>query len=292
MLLSMYLQANGLTQGDAARLVGCDKSQITKICSQSYPNWEQKTEEYIQILRDSGYTQSISDVFRVNSDVVIPTRSVAEFNALADDLLDPEGSLSSSLGMVIGKAERGKTHTGESYVRKNPDACRVLYVEGTTMVQMLRDICSALANTRPVTFGDCLSVIEESCKLRRRLVIIDEADKCPVSMLELMRGVNERCAVPFIFVGEEGLKTKIERIPRLLSRIRKPIVLFDIIGPVDVSAFYMSACGVELDRALAQTLTSRARGAFRSVVNDALALAKMARASGIKTVTPEMVSNL
>jgi len=292
MSLRSVLSANKLTIGSAARIIDMDKSTVSKICSQTYPNWEQKEQECIQKLTKKGYTKIIPDQFSVDTDVVVTTRSVDAFVSLADDLSDPEGSKSSSLGMVIGTAERGKTHSARYYVDTHPDACYALFIEGSTRVSFLRDICESLAGIRPITFGTCLSVIHEACRQRRRLIIIDEADKLPVSFLELVRGINERCSVPILLTGEEGLKAKIDRVPRLRSRIRHPVVLYEQINCIDVAAFYANACGIDIDRHIAETLTKRCRGAWRSLVNDALALAKIGRASGIATVTPEMIEKL
>ncbi|MDR0301521.1 MAG: ATP-binding protein [Treponema sp.] len=292
MSLRTVITANKLTLGSAARILELDKSTISKICSQTYPNWEQKEEQCIQDLAKKGYTKIVPDQFNVDTDVVVPTRSVDAFVSLADDLSDPEGSACSSLGMVIGVAERGKTHSARWYVETHPDACYVLFIEGSTRVSLLRDICEALSGIRPITFGACLSSIHEACSRRRRLIIIDEADKLPVSFLELIRGINERCAVPILLTGEEGLKAKVDKVPRLRSRIRKPVVLYEQINFVDVAAFYANACGIDIDRHIAETLAKRCRGAWRSLVNDALALARIGRASGIATVTPEMIEKL
>ena len=292
MSLRSILAANRLSNGAAAKILGVDKSTVSKVCSQSYPNWEQKEDEFIQVLGGKGYTKTVPDQFVVDTDVLVATRSVDAFINLADDLSDPEGSRCSSLGMVIGTAERGKTHTARWYTETHQDACYVLYIETTTRVQFLRDICDALSSVRPKTFGGCLSLIHEACSQRQRLIIIDEADKLPIPFLELIRGINERCNVPVLLAGEEGLKTKIDGVPRLRSRIRKPVVLYETLNAVDVGVFYSSACGIEIDRDIADTLCKRAKGAWRSLVNDALALARMGRASGIATVTPEMIEKL
>ena len=292
MSLRSVLSANRLTIGSAARILDLDKSTISKICSQTYPNWEQKEEDCIRNLAAKGYNKTVPDQFTVDTDVVVTTRSVDAFVSLADDLSDPEGSKCSSLGMVIGTAERGKTHTARYYVETHPDACYVLFIEGTSRSNFIRDICEVLANMRPYSFGDCLSLIHEACSQRRRLIIIDEADKLPVPFMELLRGINERCNVPILLAGEEGLKVKIDKVPRLYSRIRKPVVLYEQINCIDVAAFYANACGIDIDRHIAETLTKRSRGAWRSLVNDALALAKIGRASGIATITPEMIEKL
>lgn len=292
MSLSTILATNKLSMGETARIVHCDKSMISKICSQTYPGWEQKEQEVIKLLEEAGYDTSIPQDFTVNTDVLVTTRSVSEFYALADDLSEPDSSLSSSLGMAIGSAERGKTHASKWYAQNNETAAYVLYIDGATKVQLLRDICEALANTRPYSFGACISVIEATCRFSRRLVIIDEADKCPVSHLEMLRGINERCGLPFLLTGEEGLKGKMDHVPRLKSRIRKPIVLFEPVKDIDVAAYYQAACGIAIDRHTAETLARRARGGFRTVANESIALAKIGRASGLNTITPAMLEQL
>ncbi|MCL2270889.1 MAG: AAA family ATPase [Treponema sp.] len=292
MSLRSILSANRLSIGKAAHALGVDKSTVSKVCSQTYPGWEQKEKDFIKTLNERGYSKIVPDQFDVDTDVLVPTRSVDAFINLADDLADPGGSRCSSLGMVIGTAERGKTHTARWYVDTHPDACYVLYIEMSTRVQFLRDICESLANIRPLTFGACLALIHESCSRRSRLIIIDEADKLPVPFLELLRGINERCSVPILLAGEEGLKSKIDGVPRLRSRVRKPVVLYESLNAIDVAVFYSNACGIEIDRDIADALVKRSRGAWRSLVNDTLALARMGRASGIATVTPEMIEKL
>jgi hypothetical protein len=108
----------------------------------------------------------------------------------------------------------------------------------------------------------------------------------------MLRGVNERCSLPVLLVGEEGLKAKTDQVPRLRSRIRKPVVLFEEATEVDVAAYYMQAAGISIGRDIATALARHARGGFRTVVNEAGELARMANASGIRTVTEALVRQL
>lgn len=287
-----YIENNRLSMQEAARLIGVDKSQVVKVCTHTYPNWEDKEVEFIEKLRQAGYTQTIPHGITIDTDVLVLTPSVSNFQALADDLSNPEGTMSSSIGMAIGTAERGKSHSSHWYVQTNPNSAYVLYVDGSTKVQLLRDICDAIAHTRPYSFGHCLSTLEETCKYNRKLIIIDEADKLPVSHLEMLRGINERCNLPILLVGEEGLKTKTDRVPRLRSRIRQPVVLFERAASVDVIAYYHEAAGIDIDRATAEKLVKHANGGFRSIVNDSIAISKMSKASGINTITENMLNKL
>lgn len=288
-MLRNWMENNKLSMQDAARIIGVDKSQIVKICQHNYPNWQEKETEYIERLKSAGYRNTIPQGITIDPDVLVLTPSVSRFKALADDLASPDGTMSSSIGMAIGTAERGKSHTSKWYVQKNSNAAYVLYVDGSTKTQLLRDICDAVAHTRP---HKCLMVLEENCRYTRRLVIIDEADKLPVRFLEIIRAVNERCQLPFLLVGEEGLKTKTDRVPRLRSRIRKPIVLFERAHAVEVAAYYHEAAGIDISQEVAERLVRHAQGGFRSIVNDSIAISKMSKASGLSTITENMLDKL
>lgn len=292
MNLRNVIENNRLSMQEAANALGVDKTQVVKVCNRTYPHWEEKEIEFIHKLQEAGYTNTIPQGINIDTDVLVLNQNVDNFQKLADDLSDPEGSLSSSIGMAIGTAERGKTHAAKWYVQENSQAAYVLYVDGASKVQLLRDICEAIAHTRPYSFSGCIATLEETCKYNRRLVIIDEADKLPVQQLELLRGINERCKLPFLLVGEEGLKTKTDRVPRLRSRIRQPIVLFERARTVDVVAYYHEAAGIEIDRQTAERLCKHANGGFRSIVNDSLSISKMSKASALDTITDKMLEQL
>ena len=290
--LNKFLQANGLSMKAAADLVGCDKSVIVKVCNQTYYEWQRKEEDIIESLQRAGYTKLPPEQLAISSDVLVKTNNVNRFFSLADTLLDPDGSLTASLGMCIGTAERGKTYAAQHYVQRNPNAVYIQYIEGSSRCQVLRSICYQLTGCRPYSFGACVSTLEEISRLGRHLVIIDEADKCPLSILEMLRGINEVCKLPFLFVGEEALKGKMDAVPRLRSRIRRPIVVFDPLTITDVSVYWSMAAGLSLDQATLEQLYRRARAGFRTLSNDALALTKIANASGLTTITPAMLDAL
>lgn len=290
--LRQIMEANRLSMQEAARVLGVDKTQVVKVCNRTYPHWEEKEIEFIHHLQEAGYTNTIPKGINIHTDVLVMNQNVMNFQALADDLSDPTGSLSSSIGMAIGTAERGKTHAAKWYAQENQNACYVLFVDGSSRVQLLRDICYAIAYTRPYSFSGCVATLEEACKYNRRLVIIDEADKLPVQLLEMLRGINERCNLPFLLVGEEGLKTKTDRVPRLRSRIRQPVVLFERAKSVDVAAYYHEAAGLQITRETAERLARHANGGFRSIVNDSIALSKMSKASALDTITEKMLDQL
>ncbi len=293
MTLKKIIEGNGLSMQAAAKRLGVDKSQIVKVCNHTYPNWEQKERQFIDSLIAFGCREDIiPHGIEINTNVLVLTRSVDNFQSLADDLANPDGSLSSSIGMVIGTAERGKTHSAKWYCQNNPDAAYVLFIDGSSKVQLLRDICEAIANTRPYSFSRCVTCLGETCKYSRRIVIIDEADKLPTAYLEMLRGINERCNLPFVLVGEEELKRKTDRVPRLRSRIRQPVVVFERASSLDVAAYYHEAAGIDITREQAQRLVVHANYGFRSIVNDSIVLSKMSKASAMDSITQKMLDQL
>ncbi len=293
MELKTYLKSNKLSYSDVARITGLNKSTVSRVAAKEYPKWEAKSEEIMKALKQAGCQAPAEKTkLAMSNDAMVITKSVSAYKDLADDLTDPDSTLSSSLGMVIGTAERGKTYTSKWYAAQNPSAVYVLFIDGSSVTQMLRDICDALANTRPYSMGKCITVLEQACRFNRRLVIIDEADKCPVKHLETLRGINERCNLPFLFVGEEGLKSKIDYVPRLHSRVRKPMVIFEPAKEVEIATFYQTACGLKLDVPMVKELSKRAKGGFRTIANDARALTTIANASGLKTLTSEMLTQI
>ena len=61
---------------------------------------------------------------------------------------------------------------------------------------------------------------------------------------------------------------------------------------MDVATYYMQSAGLSIDKETASLLTKHARGGFRTVVNEANELARMANTSGIKTITETLVKQL
>ena len=86
--LRTCIESNRLSMQEAARVLGVDKSQIVKICQQTYPNWQDKETEYVARLREAGYTASIPQGITIDTDVLVLTPSVTRFKELADDLIE------------------------------------------------------------------------------------------------------------------------------------------------------------------------------------------------------------
>ena len=134
--------------------------------------------------------------------------------------------------------------------------------------------------------------IKQAASARRRLVIIDEADKMPVAFLEMLRALNEAAGLPLALVGEDRLHSKMAAIPRLRSRIRNPYISFNAIDPSEVMIYYQTAAGIDVDPSAVNYLWQKAKGDFRTIANDAFAAVEMMKANAMRKLTLEAARSL
>jgi DNA transposition AAA+ family ATPase len=294
MKLCEVMEQKGMSVADVARLTGKSKSVISLVKNGKYPKQDEAESEILSLLAKDGYVEQESEFrrLRVARDVFVKTENVKRFDALADELIDPEGDLTSSIGVVVGRAGRGKTFAARRYAVQNLDAAYTLFIDGFSLVTLAREIAYELTGAKPRFFAECIDAIAESTITKRRLVIIDEADKMPKKHFEMVRALNERCAVPVVLVGEENIKKIIDSERRLKSRVRD-IVPFEPISVVDIAVYYKQAVGISnIEGEILKTLWKRSGGDFRFVVKDAFAIVRILNASRIDAITPAVIKML
>lgn len=125
----------------------------------------------------------------------------------------------------------------------------------------------------------------------RRLVVIDEADLLEMKCLEMLRNLNELCACPVVFVGEESLKVKIGARRRLFSRIRRRLD-FGPINQHDIAYFLRTALGVNVGPDVTSIIHRRANGDWRPVLTTVIGIERAMKASNISDITADMVNNV
>lgn len=293
--LNSILERNKISQAEAARIAGVDKSLICRVISGDYKGWEDKEDEIITALKNDGIQTQFESFkrYRVDHTTFITTENVKQFEDLAMDLLE-NPNLTSSIGVAKGTAGRGKTAAAKHFVSTNRDTIYVLYVDGYSHQMLAREIAYEMTGVKARSFSDNIAFITAATNKYRRLVVIDEADKMPGKHLEMLRSLNERCSLPLLLVGEETLYQRMAEEPRRLSRIRKPLVDFKRVSIYDIALFYEQAIGINLEqsRDALMLLLERSRGDFRLVVSDAMAICKVLNASGINTITREVIASL
>lgn len=222
--------------------------------------------------------------------VFIPTQNFQKFDRLCEELLS--SSVGIEMAAVIGRAGRGKSTSAERVVTMNPNVIYVLYKEGDSHLDLLREIAFVLTGgTRPRYRQRCFEIIQGDLAQRRRIIIVDDADRMNTRCLNGLRNIHDICHVPILLVGEEALAGNLSRERRLISRTRD-VLHFEPVRQPDIVVFYRKALGLDLAPELAVKLLRHSDGDFRAVLKDAIKAERVMAASGIKKITEQVVNEV
>ncbi len=289
-MLAELMNYHKLSLSKVEAITGLDRSTISLLRAKKYNGNRELELQAVEKLKEAGYELPAFVRLTVKPDVFVTTENVVKFQSLCDELKSTD--LTSSFGIVSGRAGRGKTRTAIWYTVQNPqDAVYVLYIDGMSIPQLAREICYEVTGLRPRSFYDCLIEIEKTTRLKRKLILIDEADKMPKKYIEMLRGFNERCLCPVVLIGEETITGRLNEERRLRSRARQ-IINFEPLTVSDVVTFYQMAVGIDIDPSVAVLLWERAKGDFRVVVRDAYSVVRILNTNETTEVTAEVVSKL
>ena len=294
--LNELLKVTGLTQTDISEKMGWSRAQVSLIAAKKYDNWQGKVMEVFRYLAANGYVpeeyiekgDSVSPEIEIDTGAIIMTDNYNAVFNLADGLIAPESLLNASIGMVLGKAGYGKTTAVKRYAVEHMDAVYVLYM-GFARTSLFRRIAEEMIGRSVGTYYGNIRLIEEATSVCRKLIIIDEADRVPLPILEDLRTLNENAGVPLLLVGEESLASTVRKADRIESRIRKPVIAFKPIDTATVIALYKKACGLSIDVDIAKKLISMCGRDFRVAVNDMQHIVSIMNQNGVPEVTKEVI---
>lgn len=222
----------------------------------------------------------------MREDVFISTQNFQKFQGLVDDVLGT--SLGVEIAVVLGAYGRGKTRAAQRIISMNGGTVYVYYEPRMSLAGLVREIAFALGGVRPRSSDACVEVIKEELSIRRRAVLVDEADQMSVSQLNQLRAFHDLHRAPLVLIGEDALWRKIAREGRVASRVRQ-VLRFEPITQADLVVFYRQAVDQAVTPAQAAQLLRAAKGDFRSVVVGAARAERIMRASGIKDITDDIV---
>jgi hypothetical protein len=156
---------------------------------------------------------------------------------------------------------------------------------------MLAELCRQLNGSEPRTVDRAKRTAAESLEKRPRTILVDEADRLNIDLVEHFRDVHDMVGVPVVLIGEERLFPTINARRRIWSRVMQTVEF----GPItceDILLFALEAATLRLDPDAAEKIGTRAGGDFRLVWAHIHALEQMARAAGTKNVDAKMVEAL
>lgn len=222
-------------------------------------------------------------------DVFVPTVNYQKMKSLCDELLGP--ALGVELSAVLGRAGRGKTTAAEKIFTNNPQTVYVLYQEGWTFLELLREIAFRLCGLRPRFRQVCFEMIQKELASHRRVIMVDEADRMNLKCLNILRNIHDICKVPIMLIGEESLEGNLRTERRLISRVRNTIV-FEPVTQADVVVFYSDSIEQKLTPDMAAALLKYSGGDFRRVLTSAVQAERIMKASGMSTITDAVVKEI
>jgi DNA transposition AAA+ family ATPase len=298
--LKKALEIADMSMGKMGEVVGVSKSMISLIVSNKYSG-EDKEKEIIEKLINLGYLtkenaaieeKTIKQGFlRVNANIFIVTENTMKLDELSKDLLSPQMTLNSSIGVVYGHAGYGKSTAIQHFCALNSRAVYTLYMEGYSLPMMVRDIVNQLQGTPARGLDNNINLIRESCLVYRKLLVVDEADRLPIKNLEMLRNINEKCSLPVLLVGEHSLSSKMTSLPRLESRIRSKPLVFQPLSLQDISNFYQQACSIDIttNKKVLKRILQLCHGDFRVMVNDAHQILTVMNTNGISELNMAVI---
>lgn len=291
-IMDKYREKEGeKSQREIADILRWSPSTLSMVLSGNYANQAAKEAEMARILLEIDLSEEEKGFQPiVLKEQIIATKDFMDVYSLANGLLDPDSFLTASIGLVIGDAGMGKTTAVQRYAAEHSAAAYVLYM-GFNRNALFREIAEAIVGRSSArSYYDNLQLIMGATRVYRKLIIIDEADRMPLSMLEDLRTLNENGRVPLLLVGEPKLAATVKKADRIESRIRKPRITFSPIDATTLATLYDECCGLRLSDKVTKALVKMAHGDFRIAANDMQNIVRVMNVNQEKDLTMEVLN--
>ena len=284
-------EGRDVSQSELASVLGWSTATVSLLLSGKYNSSDQEGKIRQAASRLLGEDFSSSDLsengwkpIEVKSDVIVATPDFTATYSLCNMLLDDNESLTASIGLVTGAAGRGKTTAVKKFVADHPYNTIYILNMGFTRSTLFRAIAEELIGRSYSTYWKNLNLILEATRISRKVIIVDEADRMPLSLLEELRTLNESGRVPILLVGEPVLSSTVRKADRIESRIRKPRVEFCPLDYLSLATLYQEACGLSITKDIAIRLVKLARADFRIAANDMQAVVRLMNVNHYRTL--------
>ncbi len=221
--------------------------------------------------------------------VFLETKRVIAFREAVSVIEDTEKG-QPGLMVVWGHPGRGKTECARKYsVQTGAIYLRVL--EDWTPRGMLSQLCSEINGMEPGNVARCKRIIFKELDLRPRTILVDEADRLKVGLIEHFRDIHDLTGTPVCFIGEQSLYATISSRRRIWSRVVRTVE-FGAIELEDILLLGLRAADLKIDPVAAQKLKVRSEGDFRLLWQDVRDLERLAKANKTSKINADFVKKL
>lgn len=215
------------------------------------------------------------------------TKNVRNFSVMMDGLALGRGE--GRLGMVYGRAGRGKTRTSQWYHAHHGGVfLRMQTIWRTSELEFLRALCRELGILSPPgRKGPAFMATVDALIADPKPIFLDEVEKLPGYFLDIIRDLSDLSTAPVILIGEEELVSYMRINRRVWSRTYQSLEFLPISKP-DIVAYIREASGLSIDNRVADAFHNASGGDFRIVRRGLLALAQIANAKQTDQITVDM----
>lgn len=275
-------EGRDISQSELSSVLGWSTATVSLLLSGKYNSNDKEgkvRQAAIKLLGEDFSASELSEnkwtPINIKPDVIIATPDFTATYSLCNMLLDDNESLTASIGLVTGVAGRGKTTAVKKFVADHPYNTIYILNMGFSRATLFRSIADELIGRSYNTYWKNLNLILEATRISRKVIVVDEADRMPLSLLEDLRTLNESGRVPILLVGEPVLTSTVKKADRIESRIRKPRVEFCPLDYLSLATLYQESCGLSISKEIAVQLVNIAHADFRIAANDMQAIVKL-----------------
>lgn len=219
--------------------------------------------------------------------VFIQTTNVRNFSVMMTNLSASRGE--GRLAAVHSRAGRGKTVTTQHWAAANNAVyLRMQTVWRTSELYFLQGLCleTGVEGAPPHRKAPAFAAVVDRLLAEPRTVFLDEIEKLPAFMLDVVRDLSDLSAAPFVLIGEEELCPAMKRNRRVWSRTYQQLE-FKPIEIKDVIIYANELAGIKIAPDAAQVFHRASDGDFRIVRRDILNLLGVLNARQSLAVDPE-----
>ena len=196
-------------------------------------------------------------------------------------------------GMMLawGLAGRGKTECATTFATRNEDALYIRAYEDWTPKAMLTRICEEINGMKPGRIDLAKRIIIEELDNNNQIILMDEADRLTVKLIEHLRDIHDETSCPIVLIGEPSIYSLIKSRARIWRRFTQAVEF----GPLqneDVILFGLKNCGIKIVPEAASLLRSKSKGCFGFLIHYMAKLEKIAKSNKIKEIPMEIVKDL
>ncbi len=222
--------------------------------------------------------------------VFIPTSRVLAFREALEVVRD---TVKGQPGFMVswGEAGRGKTEAAKEYAVNHEDVVYLRVHEGWTPMAMLSAILKKLSTLEKSRVALVKQAVIEELDLSPRTLLIDEADRLDIRLIEHLRDIHDETGCPIVLIGEPSIYAHLKARGRIWQRVTR-VVDFGPVVVDDVLLYGIKACDLKIEALAARAILKKCQGSFRLLYHIMVELERIAKANKTNQIPLAIVDDM